>query len=45
LQKATLYPLDKGLFILFEEPQSAITQGQFAAWYLGEELIGSGVID
>jgi tRNA-specific 2-thiouridylase len=45
LQKATLYPSDKGLFILFEEPQSAITQGQFAAWYLGEELIGSGVID
>jgi len=45
LQKATLYPSDRGLFILFDEPQSAITQGQFAAWYLQDELVGSGVIN
>jgi tRNA-specific 2-thiouridylase len=28
----------------FEEAQSAIAEGQFAAWYIGEELLGSGVI-
>lgn len=44
LQKATLYQFESGLYIAFETPQSAITQGQFAAWYCGEELLGSGVI-
>jgi tRNA-specific 2-thiouridylase len=44
LQKATLYQFESGLYIAFEAPQSAITQGQFAAWYCGEELLGSGVI-
>ncbi|MBE0390961.1 tRNA 2-thiouridine(34) synthase MnmA [Flavobacterium sp. PL002] len=44
LQKATLHQLENGMYISFEEPQSAITEGQFAAWYLGDELIGSGVI-
>lgn len=44
LQKATLYKVEKGLYIEFEKPQAAITEGQFAAWYLDEELIGSGVI-
>ncbi|WP_268845891.1 tRNA 2-thiouridine(34) synthase MnmA [Flavobacterium aestivum] len=44
LQKATLHQYESGMYISFEEPQSAITEGQFAAWYLGEELIGSGVI-
>ena len=44
LQKATLYQFESGLYIAFETPQSAITQGQFAAWYHGEELLGSGVI-
>ncbi|WP_353086696.1 tRNA 2-thiouridine(34) synthase MnmA [Flavobacterium sp.] len=44
LQKATLYQFKSGLYISFETPQSAITQGQFAAWYHGEELLGSGVI-
>ena len=44
LQKATLYRVEGGLFIDFAEEQEAITEGQFAAWYLGEELIGSGVI-
>ncbi len=44
LQKATLYKVENGLYILFDKPQSAITQGQFAAWYENEELIGSGVI-
>ncbi|MFM1878164.1 MAG: tRNA 2-thiouridine(34) synthase MnmA [Bacteroidota bacterium] len=44
LQPAELYKVDGGLYIDFESPQSAITEGQFAAWYLDEELIGSGVI-
>ena len=44
LQNATLYQTVHGLYVDFEEKQSAITEGQFAAWYLGEELIGSGVI-
>lgn len=42
---AKLHALDHGLYIIFEEAQKAITPGQFAAWYDGEELIGSGVID
>ena len=44
LQKAILYQFEEALFIEFEEPQSAIAEGQFAAWYDGEELLGSGVI-
>ncbi len=44
LENATLYQFEEGLFIEFENPQSAIAEGQFAAWYLDEELIGSGLI-
>lgn len=44
LQMATLFKKEDGLYILFEEPQSAITPGQFAAWYIENQLIGSGVI-
>ena len=44
LALATLYPVEKGAFLVFELPQSAIAAGQFAAWYLKNELIGSGVI-
>lgn len=44
LQKATLYCKDEGIYIVFNEPQRGITAGQFASWYNGEELIGSGVI-
>lgn len=44
LQKAILYRVDAGLYVDFEEKQSAITEGQFVAWYIGEELVGSGVI-
>ncbi len=44
LQKATLHTTAKGMYIVFEEPQSAITPGQSAAWYREGELIGSGVI-
>ena len=44
LQKARLLQTQEGLYIDFETPQSAITSGQFAAWYIGDELIGSGEI-
>lgn len=44
LQKATLHQMDNGLYVVFDELQSAITEGQFVAWYLDDELVGSGVI-
>ncbi len=44
LEKATLYQTVSGLYVIFENPQSAITEGQFVAWYRNDELIGSGVI-
>ena len=44
LQKATLHQFENGMYVSFEEPQSAITEGQFVAWYFGDELVGSGVI-
>jgi tRNA-specific 2-thiouridylase len=44
LEAATLYAATDGLYVAFESPQSAITEGQFVAWYLEDELVGSGVI-
>ena len=44
LEDAVLYQYKEEFFIEFENPQSAIAEGQFAAWYQGEELLGSGVI-
>lgn len=44
LQNATLYQFESGFYVHFEKPQSAITEGQFVAWYQNDELIGSGVI-
>ena len=44
LQDAKLYMVDSGIYVDFDEKQSAITEGQFVAWYLDDELIGSGVI-
>jgi tRNA-specific 2-thiouridylase len=44
LQKAILHQFEDGMHVYFDEPQSAITEGQFTAWYLGNELVGSGVI-
>jgi tRNA-specific 2-thiouridylase len=44
LQKAILHQFEDGMYVEFETPQSAITQGQFVSWHMGEELIGSGVI-
>ncbi|GAA0872084.1 tRNA 2-thiouridine(34) synthase MnmA [Gangjinia marincola] len=44
LQEASLHQTQHGLYVIFKEHQSAITEGQFVAWYQGDELIGSGVI-
>ncbi|WP_120185514.1 tRNA 2-thiouridine(34) synthase MnmA [Tenacibaculum lutimaris] len=44
LENATLYKVENGLYVEFENPQSAIQEGQFVAWYKNEELLGSGVI-
>uniref|UniRef100_UPI003437C973 tRNA 2-thiouridine(34) synthase MnmA n=1 Tax=uncultured Tenacibaculum sp. TaxID=174713 RepID=UPI003437C973 len=44
LEKATLHKVENGLYVEFENPQSAIQEGQFVAWYKNEELLGSGVI-
>jgi len=44
LEKATIYQFEDGFYMEFENPQSAIAEGQFAAWYIDDELIGSGVI-
>ena len=41
---ATLIKLESGLKIKFDLPQKAVAKGQFAAWYAGDVLVGSGVI-
>ena len=44
LQKARLFMKNDGLYIIFSELQRGIAPGQFAAWYSGDEVFGSGVI-
>lgn len=44
LDEATLYKVETGLYVEFKNKQSAITEGQFVAWYIKDELLGSGVI-
>lgn len=44
LQDATLHQFEDGMYVSFVDPQSAITQGQFVAWHIGDEVLGSGVI-
>ncbi|MEG0814869.1 MAG: tRNA 2-thiouridine(34) synthase MnmA [Mucinivorans sp.] len=45
LQKAHLDLRADGGYLTFAEPQRGVTPGQFAAWYRGAHLVGSGVID
>jgi len=44
LQRARIFAHEEGYYIIFDKQQRGITPGQFAAWYDGEELLGSGVI-
>ncbi|MDZ7636318.1 MAG: aminomethyltransferase beta-barrel domain-containing protein [Bacteroidales bacterium] len=44
LQHARLFAREEGCYIIFDRQQRGVTPGQFAAWYDGEELLGSGVI-
>jgi len=44
LEKATLHKVENGIYVEFKNAQSAITEGQFVAWYINDELLGSGVI-
>ena len=45
LQGAELIIDEGALYILFDEPQRGIARGQFAAWYAGDRLVGSGTIE
>ncbi|MBM3163996.1 MAG: tRNA 2-thiouridine(34) synthase MnmA [Bacteroidetes bacterium] len=45
LQEGVLMLKNGNLYVLFEKMQRGVTPGQFAAWYLNKELIGSGVIE
>jgi tRNA-specific 2-thiouridylase len=44
LQKARLYCMADGIYIIFNKLQRGVAPGQFAAWYDGDEVIGSGAI-
>ena len=44
LQKAKLLLRNNGMYIIFNKLQRGIAPGQFAAWYDGDEVIGSGAI-
>jgi len=41
---ALLRAVEGGITLEPERPYKAVAAGQFAAWYVGEELIGSGII-
>lgn len=44
-QQAILYPEGEAATIVFQEAQRAVTPGQAAVFYLGDEVIGGGIID
>ena len=44
LQDSEIFMFKEGMYITFEQEQRGITPGQFAAWYLDDELLGSGII-
>jgi len=44
LEKAVIHQREDGLFVVFEKEQRGIAAGQFIAWYVKDELLGSGVI-
>ncbi len=44
LQKATAVMGSKALYVVFDEAQRGVTAGQFAALYIDDEVVASGVI-
>ncbi len=44
LQDGIIYRREEGMYAVFDQTQRGITAGQFASWYVDDELIGSGVI-
>ena len=44
LQTGTLVMTEEGLYLDFDTPQRGIAAGQFATWYKGDSLVGSGPI-
>ena len=45
LQAARLFCRKRGMYVIFDKAQRGMAPGQFAVWYDGNEVIGSGVID
>ncbi|MFT6718448.1 MAG: tRNA-specific 2-thiouridylase [Sphingobacteriales bacterium] len=45
LEPATLLRVGEQVFLAFSKKQRGIAAGQFAAWYIEDELVGSGVIN
>ncbi|HOO11240.1 MAG TPA: tRNA 2-thiouridine(34) synthase MnmA, partial [Cyclobacteriaceae bacterium] len=45
LENANLIRKKEGTYVVFDHPQRGVAPGQFATWYEGDELIGSGVIN
>jgi len=45
LTKGIIISKKDNVYIRFQKPQKSITPGQFASWYLKNELIGSGIIE
>ncbi len=43
-QPATLYPEEKGVRVVFDTPQRAITPGQAVVFYDGDTVVGGGTI-
>lgn len=45
LAKAKIIKFGRGVRIIFDKPQQAITPGQSAVFYSGKELLGGGIIE
>lgn len=45
LQDAVMHVREEGVYLAFDAPQRGVTPGQFAAWYVGDELLGAGPVE
>ena len=41
---ATLYPIEKGIRVVFDAPQRAVTRGQSMVFYQDDAVLGGGII-